>query len=53
MVHIGCPATHSTATAQYEQLAAGGGFDVPNAPRIGRIRVGDEKNQTGAKFVKP
>ncbi|MGR3563491.1 MAG: trypsin-like serine peptidase [Heliomarina sp.] len=40
-------------TVLLADLAAGAGFDVPNAPRIGRIRVGDEKNQTGAKFVKP
>ena len=40
-------------TVLLADLAAGAGFDVPNAPRIGRIRVGDEKHQTGAKFVKP
>ena len=35
------------------ELAAGSGYETPDAPRIQRITVGGDQRQTGAKFVKP
>lgn len=34
-------------------LANGGGYDVPVAPRVGRITTGGQRRETGAKFIKP
>lgn len=34
-------------------LAAGGGFDVPAAPRVNRMTTSGERRDTGAKFIKP
>lgn len=34
-------------------LANGGGFQVPEAPRIGRMTNSSERRETGAKFIKP
>lgn len=34
-------------------LTAGKGFGTPAAPRTGRITVGENRRDTGAKFIKP
>lgn len=51
-VSLGTSLTEPLATLMSD-LAQGGGYDVPPAPRDGRITTAGERRQTGAKFVRP